>query len=836
MACLLGCLGFSIYLKRSNERVAAEKAAAVAKAEMYFETPFQEECEYIVDAIATDIAEMTYYAKNKTLPDAAKFSVTCNRPVIDKDHPLYDLKIAGLSAEPLLNRVDIDRPIWAPEVYQKLTTEIFAAAGVPASPGKNDAPDDSLIQHLLTLNAETLENEDEKLSRELADHFDDPALHEKAALLLGAFVLRDSSGWFFDIRSDLCRITAHLAMAKQLRGANPPGKDGELAEAILYTMMNNERDALERIAKLEEKYPDLAPWTRALRTRNMYDQRILWDVKDLTLLEKVQLFRAISESIETGTAWKKVYPLGMERIPDWTRITAFHDHSVSLGHQFAKIGLPLELNEIKEAYKIAHGSDPDFTQIADILNVPPERCVTRGPNNTAVVRVIGWGHWANFLQRHLCSMIERIHEFYQNEWGVPENAKEFSENCDKFYSKLRLYPFVCRLKATEQTEYKKSVDDGFKVTRATPHLTPAMCWNDLCMDVDFGPKYQPNPNPHINEWHSHNPPTGTAYDPWPRFNHPSLVSGDGAERRMDRVHEIAPYDPRIDIRMVRVRYKKNPTPEQVAELYRPIVDYNPSAMWRIAQTVEDKPDHYEMLLLKAIQWNPNCYFDLARYFRDTGNMEKALAYAQKGVEEGLDAVSMANEAKWIVKALYAAGKKDEALKLAQRAAEVYSYDGLAVNGWLMEHMGRYDEALDMYQKIEERYDSSEPLCSYYLRYKQRTNDTKFDEDLKAKLSKIFPHGFGKVDVTSLPPNPKEGLEVREENLTTRRNKIVRGDIIVALNGYPLENVDQYRVVILLDDNNKVSFTIWRGNAYVEVPAELPFQSLGVYLKPLGEKN
>jgi len=52
------------------------------------------------------------------------------------------------------------------------------------------------------------------------------------------------------------------------------------------------------------------------------------------------------------------------------------------------------------------------------------------------------------------------------------------------------------------------VDDGFKVTVAAPHLVPAECWNYLCYKVNFAPPYNPNPNPHVNEWHNHNPPPG----------------------------------------------------------------------------------------------------------------------------------------------------------------------------------------------------------------------------------------------------------------------------------------------------------------------------------------
>src|ERR1019366_7956307 len=68
-------------------------------------------------------------------------------------------------------------------------------------------------------------------------------LHEQAALLLGAFLLREHSGKIFEIRSPLSRIAAHLTMARFLSGANSYGVNGRLAEATLLTLVNDEAPA-----------------------------------------------------------------------------------------------------------------------------------------------------------------------------------------------------------------------------------------------------------------------------------------------------------------------------------------------------------------------------------------------------------------------------------------------------------------------------------------------------------------------------------------------------------------------------------------------------------------
>jgi len=150
----------------------------------------------------------------------------------------------------------------------------------------------------------------------------------------------------------------------------------------------------------------------------------------------------------------------------------------------------------------------------------PDGCFNSS-DDTVHVKVIGWGQWANFLQRHLCHAVQQNFHFMLHQWGVPDEAKSFRAQCDESFGGLRLYPFVSRFNCTDVASYHKSVDEGFKVTVSTPQLVPAECWNLLCYHVDFAPPYDPNLNPHVNEWHSRNPLPGTVYDLGPRLDHPA---------------------------------------------------------------------------------------------------------------------------------------------------------------------------------------------------------------------------------------------------------------------------------------------------------------------------
>ena len=61
----------------------------------YFKTPWQDESQFIVTAIVSDLAEMTYYAKHKSLPSLQQFSVTvAEKPDSPFGSPVYLIEVA----------------------------------------------------------------------------------------------------------------------------------------------------------------------------------------------------------------------------------------------------------------------------------------------------------------------------------------------------------------------------------------------------------------------------------------------------------------------------------------------------------------------------------------------------------------------------------------------------------------------------------------------------------------------------------------------------------------------------------------------------------------------
>jgi hypothetical protein len=800
----------------------ASSSSRSGASQSHFKTPWQDECQFIVHSVITDVAEMAFFAKHNALPNTDQFSVSVEeKPDSGIDSPTYSIQISlDRSVPPIKRDLAVNGPIWSPEVYGDVTKAVFEAAGISSAGLVKPEPEDiSLCSALTNLTAKTLEEQNLALSRSLENQFANPVLHERAAFLLGAFLLRDSSGDFFEIRSPLCRLCAHLTFARQLAGQSAPGINGKLANAILLTMMTNQKAALDALSELNAADPALQPWLRALRARNTHDYRTLAALKEPSLLEKVELFRARCESIGTDLPWSKLSAKEKQSIIDFPRVANARKYSVESGHELVAVSVALEFNEIDQVYSLSHGSRLRKEKLTEELNVPPERCFSQGSNASVVV--IGWGQWAYFAQRHLCHALEQNFDFLQNKWGVPEEAAKFSQGMESLLSKLTLYPFVRRFNCTELGDYRRAVDEGLAVTVRTPHLVSAQIWNYMCYRPSFAERYLPNPNPHVNEWHKHNPPPGTAYDLVPRIDHPSLVSRGDYVSMLQKLHETAPYDCNISTELVRKKYGDKPTFEQMEQVYHPVLEYDSYKIADLAATLVDKPQEYEAQMLKAAAIDSFRYYNLSEYLQKRNQDEKAAAYLEKAMSLHPDAVTAASYSPWLIKYYQRKGMTSKAMQLADQAAEVYSYSGLLAKAELLESLGKYSDAWEYFLKLEERYNNSEDLMAFIVRYKAKTHNTRYDGELQSRMKNLFPNGLEKVSLKDFSGAPRDGVIIDEENQLVKDAGLGRGDIIVALYGIRTHNFQQYSYARETTTNAEMDLIVWQQNNYVQIKASPP---------------
>ena len=490
-----------------------------------------------------------------------------------------------------------------------------------------------------------------------------------------------------------------------------------------------------------------------------------------------------------------------------------------------------EMREIQSIYEMSHPNEKISPDIAKVLNVFPEHCFKIESGGETRVQVIDWGQWAMFFQRHLCSVIQQNYYRLDQQLGVPDEAKKYSAESDRAFGGLTLYPFVQRIDCKDEASYRKSTDDAFKVTAATPQFVPAYCWGYLYYSVPFAPKYSPVALSLIVSWFNRNPLPGTVYDLDGRMEFNNLTSGD-AVPRFQALRQLAPYDTRISDFLAKNQYNKTPNYDQAMSLYHEMLDYSPSALGAVAKSVYDDPKRYVELMTRAAELDPRWYYALGTYMSGTNALaseEKAAAYFQKAYDVDQDRVRASNQALWLVRYYLSHHQTAKAGEVAKDAGEVYSFGGLEAQAWYFEGISNYDSALEWYSKIEERYDNFYPVLYFCLRYKENTSDHRFDGELQKCVGKLFPDGVEKVSLKDFKDAPADGALIKGDSQLLADAGLKSGDVIVAATGMRVHNLDQYTYARDVDDDPELDLIVWHDGAYKEVKSSVPHHRFGVDL-------
>lgn len=98
----------------------------------YFKTPFQNESQFIVETIVSDLAEQMFYTKFHRLPDHKYFSVIATeRAGTPLDTAEYELQVQMDSKHAVLKlELNLGSPIWSPAVYQSVSEDLAHAVGL----------------------------------------------------------------------------------------------------------------------------------------------------------------------------------------------------------------------------------------------------------------------------------------------------------------------------------------------------------------------------------------------------------------------------------------------------------------------------------------------------------------------------------------------------------------------------------------------------------------------------------------------------------------------------------------------------------------------------------
>jgi hypothetical protein len=794
-----------------------------------FQSPWTTEQEWLVDQIVRDIAETALYMQTRTLPEAQARELEVKATVgpgdapdtVSVEIPVIDVPLAG--PRRFSGRLRLHEHVFDPRVYSGMARELAygpdynAGVCLPSLPRKS-SEDRRVLEALTDLRAETLFREDKALSHRL-ETAPDAEAHEQAALLLGAFALRDHAGASTDTRVSLARMAAHLAMARGLTCGEVLGLTGQLAEALLATLVGRERDALDRLDALERSAATRAEraWVRALRLRNTGDWRLARDAKGLSLLEEQEEFRALVMGLDDASASTWLDHRSPSPVPDWGTIALeSRALSVETGNRFAVLAPVLQMSEV-QAVRTAMGRMPaDHAALMAALNERPTRHVTRSSAGAPRVSVLGWGLWADRTQRHLVFELMRLQAYYRYTLGNPGEAAAAVEQSRREFGRLEMYPLVLRAHATNEREYRDAVAAFRELARRSPERLTGGHWELVRQKEDFAPV--PRDLPDENLWFRPALPAGTLVDVRWRLSVLAALRGASTDD-IGRLRALAPYD-RDLADSAAARMPGTHSAAELAAAYGALADYDLFVMGKLADAAYYDADEFRtrqgaMCRLVA----ERCFF-LGYRLAEMGFPDEAATAYQRAFDGAEDRVGAANQSLWLVDYYVDHGQAPKAEKVARAAASTYAERGLYVMARFLEKTGRLREAEEYYRRILDRYERPTRLAGFYYRQARVRGKTEYEARLRDALALAMPDGLESFDQSTLPARPEDGVVVKKENDLTKKFGLKYGNVIVGLDGFRVRDWRQYEAVRDLDLSPKMKIVAWRGASYDDVAAEI----------------
>jgi tetratricopeptide (TPR) repeat protein len=786
---LLCCLSVAVshnFGRQSTPLMAlpTKPAAAAQAIKSNFSTPWQDETQYVVQFVCTDIAEMLYFCKyHRGLGDNYWVTAEGLAPVNNKLQYRVSAKIP--EGDQIEAVVVLNTSIWDPATYLPFTSSFGQKLGV-----QGKLTDSKLkAEELCEPTPETLAKWDKILSSEC--QLDNSNWHDQSALLLTSLALREHSGKYYNVRHELCRAAAHLTVSEyfQPKTARSGSSNHYLAKALLATLYGDQTSALKRLDELPKGKP-YTTFRNALRVRLTGDWRT--SIKGVSLLENLEVFASRSHHVDESKAWRQ-RPQVKPKQADWYRIANQEPPGVEIGHEVFGQSLQSELAEQTSVCKEMKWGTPSIK----LLNEVPQRCVAG-----STCQVLGRGTWAGFWQRHLCHTLECNFGFLDEMLGVPDDAQQYYSKSQEFYGELYLYPLIESRMTRDDQAYRRAQDQSMALVHKNPHLVPALAWNNICYEPRHCKLYIPPPHGFVNEWHHFNPLAGTAYDLHPRFNHPSLTGAPDFLERLKQLHTLAPYDTEVSEELVE-QMRRQGKLRGVAfqeELYKPMLAYSSRAIRHLAYDDNTSPERCRQLLEQGCKIDDSFYPKLAKKYKLAGLDDKAAKTLESWITTEPDSVSVSHEAGWLCHYYESHGNSARATKIADAAAETYSRAGLGAKASLLFERGQYKEAQELLVALQQRYNNGGPLLNFLRLMSAKQPQGPWKSQITA-LEVSFPEPLALYDPAS---PPSKGITVVESWGALRP-----GDTIVACRGYQVARMEPFEAIWSWDSSLPVPCVVLR---------------------------
>jgi hypothetical protein len=801
------------------------------------ESRYKTEEEWLVDQVVRDVAEMGFYARHHRVPGDKDLDVSIHTIGPAGSSPVRATVTAG--SEISLDRdLPLATSVWSPEEYEPVATALLRGWRLEPPTAAAERSEEALLAALTDPRGVVIERENQRASAELAAAMTDPARHEAAALIVASLALRERAEAFNDLRPLLCRMTAHLTLARALRGGGRYGTAGQYAEVALLALAGRGAEAEETLAALraaDGATPGEKAWLTALELRVKEDPRIVADPSTATLLERRELFRALTATRSADVA-VEIVP-HEDPVPDWARLIRDDNRpSVQTSNELTPRAVDLELAEVKDVWSLARGGALPG-DLASALNAPAERAITAdGP------RILGWGTWAAGFQRHIAAQVLHQDAHLRRDLGLPEQADGLAREMERQFAGLTLYPFVDSRLNMNSGRHPERFDEA--VTLAVHHpelIAPANWWG-----LEESARYEVvrRGAPQRAQWFSTGLPRGTAHD-FSMRRTAGVVKGDAAS--VAALRALSPNDMDLAHFYLATRYGNALTIGEAEKEYGRRAEYDMRvASWMAAIPGIDTPARKRVLARMCAVDADNCA-SLGLLLVEAGDDAGAAKAFQRMFDFARDRVLAANESRWLMDHYYDRGERKRAAEVAATAAATGSYMGLRTQSAFLEREGDYAAAEALLQAMKDRYgqdqrpsrdakDASasaetDDLMGFYYRMAVVRGDHSYQAKFDALAAKVFPKGLERIEAGGLGGHPEDGVAILTASDTVKALGLRPGDIIVALDGWRVHNLRQYRAVSWFYGGLPgIKLVAWHHPAYTEVTGRVTTRSMGAEMR------
>jgi hypothetical protein len=769
-----------------------------------------------VDQMAGDLVEMALAAAGR---DPGKASVQ----VVPKGRHDYLVTATAPGLAPGFQaRIELKDFLWNPESFMPLAR--ILAEQLALKPGAAQAA--GVLEPLLAPGTERLDQVQASVSRALTADPASPALHEQAALVLGVLGLFDQSVAFEDHRAILGRMTAHLAFAKVLRNGDG-GAEGRLAGTALLILAGRKAEAA---AALAEPAAGLPPaWRNTLAMLATEDWRPVQSAEGVSLAEALASFRGRSrhQGANQAADWllasdRTDLPMGFV-----ARVTLSGNHySVENGHQLTDQALPADLREIQILLAARGKSMARPADLCAALAEHPGRC---WDPESRTLQVVGWGLWAQRSQAILlCDMMQTI-SFLDQHYASRAATNAYLDQIEGAFGQLEQFPILQKRYANlRPSVYPQAIAKAVRLNQAHPELLSDCSL--VCLHWPPPGQSAPRSLPRYQDWLEVPEPFGTAYN-W------SARTWEMSEKKilpldaMARYLALDPGNPFLVGDYLACRYPTGhyaPEGVEVACAGTRTFDRVDYLRRMLAAMPDHAPDGLPLLREIAeldTAWLASLGDELVRLGRPAEGSEAYQAFFKKHP----DRVMVSNGMVWEVLYLQRQGQAAQAEAMAKACADVYSATGLRTLALLREAQGRYADAEIQYRKIQQRYgDDDSELDALHCRNARRSPECA--RAWEQRKGELFPMGMRPFVAPAGAAAPDRGVRFSSRTDYMEWLGLAPDAIVVALDGYRVENLRQYFLVRALKWEDDMTLVVYQGGAYQTFHAEPHGRRFGVDMK------